>query len=85
MGFSFAALGEPHNLLYNKLKTRGDGEAVGVGVATPYFLQYSEGEARKGEAVKCANVPRPHFANPSTLTKTVEITGRFFNTPIKPI
>ena len=54
-------LENPTTFLYNKLKTRGDGEAVGVGVATPYFLQYSEGEARKGEAVKCANVPRPHF------------------------
>ena len=83
--FYFAALVEHPKFLYDKLKTRGDGEAVGVGVATPYILQYSEGEARKGEAVKCANVPRPHFANPSTLEKTVEITGRFFTTPIKPI
>lgn len=61
--FYFAALVEHPKFLYNKLKTRGDGKAVGVGVATPYFLQYSEGEARKGEAVKCANVPRPYFAN----------------------
>lgn len=46
MGFSFAALGEPHNVLYNKLKTRGDGSAVGVDVATPISPSISVSKAK---------------------------------------
>lgn len=61
--FYFAALVEHPEFLYNKLKTRGDGEAVGVGVATPH-ISYNIQRAKPVKA-KPLNVPmfRDHISH----------------------